>query len=78
MPLEIPLTFDSKKINNFFRKLWSSIKVFGYLIWIGLIIYFFYRYIKFDNNYSFIFSMVLLGILLREIYDKWKKKRKEK
>jgi len=73
MPLEIPLTFDNKKINDFFKKFYSSRKVLGYLFWIGLIIYFFYRYIKFNNKYSFIFSMVLFGMLLREIYNKWRK-----
>ena len=78
MALEIPLTFDSEKINNLFRKLWPLIKVFGYLIWVALIIHFYYRYLQSGNLYMLAIAIVLLGAIGEKIWAKWKANRKKR
>jgi|TARA_B100001971_G_C18008422_1_gene441056 hypothetical protein len=77
MALKIPLTYNTEKLNEFFKKISPTIKYFGYVFWVGLIIYFFYKSLKSENNFSLFFSMALLGMLLNEIYNKWKINRKK-
>tara|TARA_Y100000310_G_C20169536_1_gene572996 strand:+ start:107 stop:337 length:231 start_codon:yes stop_codon:yes gene_type:complete len=76
MALEIPFTYNSEKTNNFFKTISPTIKYLGYAFWVGVIIYLFYNSLNSENNTYFIFSMVLLGMLLQDLYSKWRKNKK--
>jgi hypothetical protein len=78
MPINIPITFNSNRINTSFKKLYFPLKVLIYVIWIGLIIYFLYKYSQSGNNFSITFSMALFFGLLMQIYDNWKRSKKQK
>ena len=73
MPLNIPLKYDSIKHKKSFSKLLATLKYPGYLLWGILIIYFFYNYIKTKELFPLVFSMFLLGWLLKKAYIKIKK-----
>jgi len=72
MAIDIPLTFNSSKLNKFFEKL---IKLIILIVWITSIIYFFYNYNTNENYFSFMIAIMLLTSFVIQIIRFFKRKK---
>lgn len=70
MPIEIPIQTNQKKVLKFLS---TTAKILGWTLWIGLIIYFFYKAHQTNNTYSVLIGGVLTGSLISALYKKFKK-----
>jgi len=75
MPLEIPILYDSEKIEKFGKLLLKIGKVILYLVLILGIIYCGYKYYLSKDIFFAFLTGFLLGILFKSIYKKYKKKK---
>ena len=76
MPLKVPLTYHSDKIEKTFRVFWEIITFAGWLLYPGLIIYFSYKYYLTNKQLFLGLSLGIFGGMLYQIYD-WNKNRRK-
>ncbi len=78
MPLKIPLTYDSEKVEKFGKLLLKIGKVILYLALIWMIIFSGYKYyITKDIFFAFMVGF-LIGILLRLLFNVYRRYKKER
>ena len=72
MTIEIPLKINATKIGE---KGVKFLKTVGWTLWVVAIIYLWYKYYITKNMVTLIITAGLTGSLIRELYQKYKKKK---